>query len=321
MIVVERPGPAEALIVKQRPLPAPSANEVVIAQTAIGVNFHDCYVRSGAYRTMAYPGTPGIEGAGVVEQVGRSVVGVRIGDRVAYVSGSYGGYATRRAIAADSLVPVPDDVALDVAAAALLKGLTADMLLGRVGAVSAGTVILIHGAAGGVGQILIQMAAARGARVIGVVGDARKSELAASLGCEQVLVRGRDDIVSAVREFSSGRGADLVLDGIGLATFETSLESLAAFGHLSVFGQASGPVPPVPLSRLAKRSLTISRPIVFHHIEDQRRYRLSAAALFDALRARGVAVAPPTRFSLSRASDAHRLLESGGSTGSVILEP
>lgn len=319
--MVDAPGGAEAMVLRASQLASPASGEILLRQEAIGLNYHDIYVRSGAYSTMPYPGTPGIEAAGTIEEVGPGVTEFRAGQRVAYICAGYGAYADRRIIAASNLVPLPDEIDAGIAAAALLKGVTAHMLLSRFTSLHPGDAILVHAAVGGVGQLLVQMARMMGLRVLGTVGDENKVRLALSLGCEIVAVRGQDEVLTMIENATSGAGVQAVFDGIGAATLELSLSALAPFGHCCLFGQVSGAPTPVELSRLAQRSLSISRPIVFHHVADPDAYRRSADTLFAGLSDGSINLAQPMTFALSDVAEAHRALESGMTTGSIILVP
>ena len=318
---VTEPGPPEVLEWTPQHLEKPLPIDIVVRHEAIGVNFHDIYVRSGAYRTMPYPGVPGIEASGVVEEVGDAVVGLNVGDRIAYITSLYGAYATRRILPAALALPLPGDISHEIAAAVLLKGLTADMLLTRLRVLEAGAVVVVHAAAGGVGQILTQMAKSLGIAVIGAVSSLAKAGVVRELGCDHVVLYGGNQLLDCVRDVTDGRGADMVFDGVGAATYETSIDCLRPFGHLALFGQASGPVPPIELARLAQNSLSVSRPVVFHHVQDPGRYRASAERVFKLVRSGAIKVAPPNRYPLREAAAAHRLLESGATSGSTILIP
>lgn len=313
------PGPPSVLQRQQALAAIPESGDILISQQTIGVNYHDIYVRSGQYRTMTFPGVPGIEAAGVVDWVGEGVTGLAVGDRVAYITSRYGAYASRRTLPANLAVPVPDDITFEVAVAALLKGVTADMLLSRLHAVEPGSIVVVHAAAGGVGQILIQMAKARGAKVVGAVSSAAKRDLVRGLGCDHVALYGTDQLPVLVAAVSEGQGADIVFDGVGAATFEQSLDCLKPFGQLALFGQASGPVPAIDPARLAARSLALWRPVVFHHTADMQRYRASAKRVFAAISTRILAIQTPAIFPLEQAAIAHERLESGLTTGSTVL--
>ncbi|MCE5245494.1 quinone oxidoreductase, partial [bacterium] len=246
-------------------VPAPEAGEAVVRQAAVGVNFIDVYHRTGLY-PLPLPATIGLEGAGVVEAVGPDVSDVRPGDRVAYAGGPIGAYAERRVVPVSRLVPLPPEISFETAAAATLKGMTAWYLIRRTHRVERGESILVHAAAGGVGQILCQWAAGLGAKVIGAVGSEAKAEIALAHGCAHAIVLGRGNFAAKVRELTGGEGVAVVYDSVGKATWEGSLDSLRPFGLMVTFGNASGPVPPVsPLDLSAKGSLFLTRPALAHY--------------------------------------------------------
>ncbi|MBP0463271.1 quinone oxidoreductase [Roseomonas sp. PWR1] len=302
-------------------VPAPGPGELRIRQTAIGVNFHDCYVRSGLYRTLPLPGVPGIEAAGIVEAVGAGVTGFAAGDRIGYVTGGYGAYASHRVLPAAIALRLPDWMPERLAASVLLKGLTAEMLLRQVHRVQAGQTILVHAAAGGVGRILCQWAAHLGATVIGTAGSAAKAEVARAAGCAHVVLYRDQDFVAEVRRLTDGRGVDAAYDSVGHDTFDGSLDCLAPRGHLVNFGQASGPVPPFQVQRLAAKSNSLTRPILFHYIAERAALERMAAALFAVLEAGAVRAEPGAALPLAEAARAHHLLESRQAEAPLILLP
>lgn len=314
-------GGPEALRAEPVEVPAPGPGELRIRQTAVGVNFHDCYVRSGLYRTLSLPGVPGVEAAGVVEDVGAGVTGYAPGDRIAYVTGAYGAYASRRVLPAAIALRLPDGMDDRVAASVLLKGLTAEMLLRQVHRVEAGQTILVHAAAGGVGRILCQWAARLGATVIGTVGSAAKAAVATASGCAHVVLYREQDFVAEVKRITGGRGVDAAYDSVGQDTFDGSLECLAMRGHLVNFGQASGPVPPFQVQRLAAKSNSLTRPILFHYIAERAALERMADALFDVLRSGAVRAVPGATLPLAEAARAHHLLESRQAEAPLVLLP
>ncbi len=315
-IVINEPGGPEVLRPVERAIGAPARGEIRLRQTAVAVNFHDIYVRTGQYKTLTLPGVPGLEGVGVVDAVGAGVTGFVPGDHVAYMTLGYGGYAAERNLAADLAVKIPDGVPDETAAAAYLKGLTVEMLVRRVHKVEPGKTVLVHAAAGGVGQLLVQWAKHLGATVIGTAGSAAKLEAARAAGCAHVVNYRTDDFVAAVRDFTGGKGADVVYDAIGRDTFKRSLEALALCGHLVNYGQASGPVDPIAPVELFAKSATLSRPNVFHYVQQQRATLEAAAAdLFQGLKAGWLSIPSPTLIPLAEAAEAHRLLESRAAAG------
>jgi NADPH:quinone reductase len=320
-IVVRAFGGPEVLRTERVALTAPGVGEVRMRHEAIGVNFHDVYVRSGFHKTLGLPGIPGAEAVGIVEEVGPGVTSVQVGDRVGYVTRTYGAYAADRLIPADWLIRIPEGIGEDIAGAILLKGLTAYMLLHKVHKVRPGEKILIHAAAGAVGQLLVQWAHHLGARILGTVGSPEKAELALAAGCEEICLYRDEDFVERASGFSNGRGMDVVFDAVGRDTMIGSLQCLAMRGHLVSYGQASGPIEPVSVPALAEKSATLSRPAVFHFISDAAERQEMADALFEALSAHVLRPDRVTPFALTDADAAHRLLEARLTSGPVILRP
>jgi len=320
-VLLHETGGPEVLRVQSIEVGRPGPGELRVRQTAVGVNFHDVYVRSGLYRTLSLPGIPGIEAAGIVEEVGDGVSGFAAGDRVAYVTVGYGAYASDRLLPAELAVRLPQGISEDLAATVLLKGLTAEMLLRQVHKVQLGDLILVHAAAGGVGRLLCQWAAHIGATVIGTVGSEEKAELARSSGCEHVILYRRENFVERVREITGGRGVDVVYDSVGKDTFQGSLDVLATFGHLVNFGQSSGSVGPFEVSCLSKGSNSLSRPMVFHYVAHRERLEAMACTLFDALSQGALIAEPGKAFPLSQAAAAHEELESRRAPGPLLLVP
>ena len=320
-IAVTRYGSSEVLVPRRASIRAPGPGEVRLLQTAVGVNFIDIYCRRGAFDLVPPGGVLGMEAAGVVESVGPGVGNVRAGDRVAYACAPPGAYASMRTMRADLLVHLPESVGDEIAAALLLKGVSAGFLLHDVGRVQAGEVILIHAAAGGVGRIISHWAKALGATVIGATSSGAKAEQARRGGCDHVAVTRREDFVKAVLNFTSGRGVDVVFDAVGKDTFERSVECLAARGRLISFGQASGDVGTHSIDRLAQRSLTVSRPNYVYYTDTPEKMILQSRRLFDALRSGAVVAEPPRAYPLAHAAAAHSDLEGRRTTGSLILIP
>jgi NADPH2:quinone reductase len=298
----------------------PGPGEVRLRHTAIGLNFIDTYHRSGLY-PLPLPAIPGSEGAGVVEEAGDGVTEVKPGDRVAY-AGPVGAYAEERLVAAHRLVPLPDDVDDRVAAAAMLKGMTARYLLRRTHRVEAGETILLHSAAGGVGLIAAQWAKSLGATVIGTVSTDAKAALAREAGCAHVIVTSREDFVVRVREITGGAGVSVVYDAVGKETFEGSLDCLAPLGLMVSYGNASGPVPPVsPLLLAQKGSLFLTRPTLMTYTARREDLLATAADLFAVIRSGAVKVRIDATFPLREAAAAHAALEARRTTGSTVLLP
>lgn len=320
-VVIEEYGGPEVLQLRQVTVGPPGPGEVRLRHTRIGVNFHDVYVRSGLYRTLSLPGTPGIEAVGVVTECGSQARRWKVGDRVAYVTGAYGVYASERVIDESLLLELPDSVSDEAAASALLRGLTVEMLLRRVHQVKAGDWILVQAAAGGVGQLLCQWASHLGAKVVGTVADDEQAAIANAAGCHHTINFRREDVVARVRELTGGRGVSVAYDGVGKDSFAGSLDALDYGGHLVNFGQASGAVPPFEVSRLAAKSSSLSRPIIFHYVREAAQREEMAANVFQALRAGWLHVKPAREFALADAAESHRVIEAAGATVPLLLVP
>lgn len=315
------PGGPEVLEYVDVEIGEPGSGEAVVEHAACGLNFLDVYFRSGLY-PLPLPGVVGTEGAGVVRAVGPGVVHVRPGDRVAYGGGPPGAYAQMRVMPASVLVRLPDAIDFDTAAAAMLKGLTVQYLLRRTLPLSAGDTVLLHAAAGGIGLIACQWARELGITVIGTVSSEEKAELARAHGCTHTIHYRTENIAERVRALTGGKGVKAVYDGVGASTFTASLDSLAKFGMLISFGNASGPVPPFLLKELTSRgSLYITRPSLNDHIAQREDLEAMAAELFGLLERGRIKIDIRQRYALSDAAQAHRDLEGGRTTGSSILIP
>ncbi len=320
MIVRETGGP-DRIAREWVVLPQPGAGMVQVRQHAIGLNFIDTYVRTGLYKAVLPTGL-GQEAAGVVEEVGEGVRDFRIGDRVASATGPLGAYASVRHVPADHLVRIPDDVPDDVAAAAMLKGMTAAFLVEQCARIQAGDTVLVHAAAGGVGSLLVQWLAAIGARVIAHAGSAEKAAEAKANGAHEALHGAFDTLAEQVRALTGGRGVDVVLDGVGAASWDASLASLRRRGLMVTFGNASGAVP--PFSALALRdagSVFVTRPTLADYAATPEELRALAARLFEMLGSGKVKVEIRQRFGLEDAAKAHIALEARETRGSTILLP
>jgi len=320
VIRIHATGGPEVLRHEQVEVSNPGPGEVLLRQTAIGLNFIDTYHRTGLY-PLELPAVLGREAAGVVEQVGPEVADFRVGDRAAYALYP-GSYAEARVIPADRLVPLPAGVDERTAAAVLLKGLTAHYLLRRTRRVESGETVLIHAAAGGVGLIACQWAKHLGATVIGTVGTEQKAALARAHGCDHPLLYDEEDLVSRVRELTGGRGVPVVYDSVGQATFEGSLDCLAPLGMLVTFGQSSGAVPPLNLGLLAQKgSLFVTRPTLATYIAKRGDLLQASGELFDAIDAGAIRVEVRQTYPLADVARAHTDLESRKTTGSTLLLP
>ncbi|MGO8919146.1 MAG: SRPBCC family protein [Stellaceae bacterium] len=312
-------GGSDRLSYQNITVAAPGPGEVRLRQSAIGVNFIDVYIRRGEYRMVTPPAVLGMEAAGTVLEVGPDIHHLLPGDTVAYAYGVPGAYASLRTLPADQLVAVPAGVSAETAAAVLFKGLTAEYLLHRTHSLRAGETVLVHAAAGGVGLLLCQWAHHLGARVIGTVSSEEKARLARDNGCDLPLVSRDYRFAAAVKASTSGRGVDVVFDGLGAAAAEETYEALAMTGHWVSLGHASGPLPPLDPHRQAAKSLRLSRPVLFHYTAEPARLSEMAASVF-ALVERGVLkVTIGQRFPLAAAGAAHDALEARRTMGSLVL--
>jgi NADPH2:quinone reductase len=315
---LKAPGGADQLEAVEVALQDPGRGEIRIRQEAVGVNFIDIYHRAGLYPLPALPAVLGIEGAGVVEAVGEGVATLHAGDRVAYAGAPVGAYASHRLLPAHRALRLANDVPSLTAAAALARGLTARMLLRRVCPVRPGDALLVHAAAGGLGQFLTRWATRLGAEVIATVGSHDKARIAAECGARHVIMHREEDVVARVREITRGRGVDAAIDGIGADMLLRSILCLKPFGVVASIGQAGGPIPPLDLNQL--RAATLSRPSVMAYMSEDAVYRESAKEVLDLL-ASGFPVSIGARYPLREAARAHLDLEAGRTTGSVILIP
>ena len=317
-IRVHETGGPEVLRWEQVEVGEPGPGQVRIRQEAAGLNFIDVYHRTGLYK-QELPFTPGVEGAGIVEAVGPGVSGLKAGDRVAY-GGPIGGYAEVRLITADRLVRLPDAISSEQAAAMMLQGMTAEMLLRRVYSVKSGDTILVHAAAGGVGLILCQWAKALGATVIGTVGSDEKARLAQAHGCAHTINYSKEDFVKRVEEITGGKKCPVVYDSVGKDTFMKSLDCLAPLGVLALFGQSSGAVEPFNLGLLAaKGSLYVTRPTLFTYAAKRENLVAMANELFDVVRSGAVKIEVNQTYPLKDAARAHADLAARKTTGSTVF--
>jgi NADPH2:quinone reductase len=317
---VHETGGPEVMQWEECPVGEPGHGEVRLRHTAIGVNFIDVYYRTGLYPAPR-PFIPGREGAGIVEAVGPGVNLFKAGDRVAYAS-VMGSYSQERLIAADQLVMVPDGVDDRTAAAITLQGMTARYLIKQVYRVTAGETILVHAAAGGVGQLLCQWASHLGATVIGTVSSDEKAAIAAGAGCHYPVVIGREDFVARVAAVTDGEKVPVVYDSVGRDTFEGSLDCLRPLGMMVVFGQSSGTIPPFEINLLARKgSLVLTRPVLSTFISTRATLEATAADVYDAVASGILKPAINQTYSLRDAAKAHRDLEARRTTGSTVLLP
>jgi NADPH:quinone reductase len=320
-LVVTAHGGIDVLAVEDRPVPDPAPGEVLVEVSAAGVNFIDVYQREGVYPNET-PFVAGNEGAGTVVTTGDGVEGFRPGDRVAWPQ-SLGSAARFAALRASALVPVPDGVDLETAAAVMLQGLTAHYLTTSTWAVQPGDVALVHAAAGGVGQLLVQMVRARGGSVVATAGGPEKCATARAVGAEHVIdYRAVDDLAGEVRRLTDGRGVDVAYDGVGKDTFDASLASLRPRGMLVLFGASSGQVPPFDIQRLNRGgSLFLTRPMLAHHLATREELQWRAGEVLGAVADGSLHVAIGGRYPLTEAASAFADLEGRRTQGKLLLIP
>lgn len=314
-------GGADVIQLIDQELPAPGKGEVQIRQTAIGFNFIDVYQRSGYY-PLELPTGLGHEAVGVVETIGEGVTRFKVGDRVMYMNAGIGAYASARNVAVDKLVSVPDNVSDEVAAAVFFKAMTAQYLIQKTYKVKSGDVVLVHAAAGGVGQILSGWAKSLGAFVVGSVGSEAKFAAAKEAGCDAVVDYSKPNWVEAFMRATGGRKANVVYDSVAKTTFLGSLDCTAPFGMLALFGAASGPAPEIQPEILNKKGcLFLTRPSVFPHNATPELLQENARAVFDAIAQGRVKVSIGARFPLEQAVQAHKAAEGRTVSGAIILIP
>jgi NADPH2:quinone reductase len=314
-------GPPSVLKWESVDVPKPGRGEALVRHTYVGLNYIDCYFRSGLYPIAEFPATVGMEGAGVVEAVGPGVRNVKPGDRVAYATMPIGAYAQQRVMPAKRLVKMPKAIPDKTAAAMMLKGMTVEYLIRRTYKVKRGDTVLFHAAAGGVGLIACQWLKHLGATVIGTVGSDEKARLAKRHGCDHTINYRKEDFTKIVREITGGKGVPVVYDSVGKDTFMKSLDCLAPRGVMALFGQASGPVPPLGLGELASRgSLWVTRPSLMTYTASDKELAESAGALCKVVASGKVKLRVNQTYALKDAAQAHRDLESRKTTGSTVLK-
>jgi NADPH:quinone reductase len=313
------PGGPEVLRWESLPVGDPGPGDVRVRHVAVGLNFADTYFRSGLY-PASLPAGMGVEAAGVVEAVGSEVSGFAAGDRVTYTGSPLGAYSTERVMDATHLIPLPDTIPFETAAAMTMRGLTCAYLLRRIADLAPGDTVLLHAAAGGVGLIFCQWARLLGVRVIGTVYTDEKALIARSHGCAETIVYPREDVAARVRDLTDGAGVPVAFDSIGRTTVSSSLDSLSRRGLLVCFGTASGPIPPIDAMQLAvKGSLFVTRPALADYIADRAERAALAEELFGHVAAGRITVEINQRYALDDAVQAHRDLESGRSVGSSVF--
>jgi NADPH2:quinone reductase len=320
-IVLKEYGNSEVLKLEDIKVQKPQENEISIKQTAIGVHFHDVYVRSGLYKTLSLPGIPGLEAAGIVEEVGKKVTNFKPGDKVGYITKNYGAYTSHRNLDHKIAIKIPKNISTELMATNFSRAITVQMLMEEVTNVKANDIILITAVTGGVGKIFSQWAKSIGALVIGSVSSKEKALLAKSYGCDYTLIYDQPDFISKIMDITNGKGVDKVFDSVGKDTFENSIKSIRICGHLVNFGQSSGPVEPLLMSTLASKSLTVSRPILFDYISNSIVYKKMTDSVFNAFENNKIIIPKLRSFKLEDANLAHDMLESRQGGGSIFLTP
>jgi NADPH2:quinone reductase len=313
-------GGPEVLEYQAATVGEPGPGEARVRHTYVAVNFIDIYFRTGRY-PMPLPNGLGSDAVGVVEAVGPGVTEVQPGDRVGYLLGPQGAYSDVRVMPAGVLIPLPDGVSDSTAATLMMKGMTAQYLFRQVYPLQGGETILYHAAAGGVGLIACQWAKALGVRMIGTVSTDAKAEIARANGCAEVIVTSREDIAARVRELTDGKGVPVVYDSVGKDTLQASLDSLQVRGSLVSNGTSSGPVVIDTMQLAMKGSIWVTRPAMVHYATPRANMLAMAGELFDLVRSGAIRSEPSRTYGLADAAEAHRVLESRQSTGSIVLVP
>lgn len=320
-IQIEKTGDVGVLQLKEIAIPSPSAGEVLVRLKASGINFADIYTRRGLYARYQHtmPFTPGMEGSGIVESVGDGVTEVKPSDRVAY-AGSTGSYAEYAVVKASQLIPLPDGISFEEGAAFPLQGLTAQYLIYEFYPIKPGDVVTVHAAAGGVGLLLVQWAKYVGAKVIGTVSTDEKAALAREAGADLIINYTVNDFISQTMNFTSGRGADYIIDGVGLSTFAKDIEAVRVRGHICLFGSSSGQAEPIAPGMLMLKSITIHGGLLGNFTQSREELLHRATVVLNAIREGWLKLRIDKIFPLAQASEAHRMLESRKTTGKVILK-
>ena len=319
-IQVRKTGAPEVLTLAEIAAPKPKANEALVQIKAIGVNFIDVYFREGRYPAQT-PFVPGQEASGVVTEVGGDVKDLKPGDRVAY-AGTLSSYAEYAVVAADRLVKIPDKVTFEQGAAAMLQGMTAHYLVHSTYPLKRGESTLIHAAAGGVGQLLVQMAKKIGARVIGTAGTEEKAKLARDAGADDVILYTKQDFETETKRLTNNKGVDVVYDGVGKDTFEKGLNVLRPRGYMVLFGGSSGAVPPFDLIKLSQKgSLFVTRPTLVNYISTREELLWRANDVLNSIAAGDLKIHIGHTYKLDDAQQAHRDLEGRKTTGKLLLVP
>ena len=321
-MTLKHTGSADNFIKTDIALPLPDKNEVTVKHTAIGLNYIDVYHRTGLYPVPEFPVTLGLEAAGVIEACGDNVKDLKPGDRIAYGTGPFGAYASHRTIEAAKVIKLPNVISDDIAAAIMLKGMTAEYLIHRAYPVKKGDVVLFHAISGGVGTLACQWLKHLGATVIGTAGSADKADKAKAYGCDHVIRYDTDDTVKAVMDITDGQGVPVVYDSVGQSTFEASLNCLAPRGTMVSFGQSSGAIQSFDPAVLAQKgSLYYTRPSLMDYTKTREDLETSAGKVFSAIEHGAIDVHIGQHFDLADVGKAHKALENRKTTGATILRP
>lgn len=319
-IMIRQTGGSDVLKLEKMQPPILEKKSVRVNQKWAGVNYVDIYHREGSYMLPSLPSVLGVEAAGIVIEIGSEVTSIRPGDAVAYAGGPVGSYVTERVLPENRLIKIPNGVTMKTAAAAMLKGATAHMVLETVAKIEKGQTVFIHAAAGGLGMILIQWAKILGATTIGTVSSEEKAKLAIAQGLDHAIIYTKEDFVKETKCLTNGKGVDLAIDGIGGETFLKTLNIVKPFGHVSSVGQIKGIPQAISLLELGpKRSIGLSRPSSFQYLSNEDYYRLACKTLFENIE-KGLNVMVGQTYELKDAKFAHRDIENGNTTGSILLE-
>ena len=320
-VVIKKNGRPEILEIQEIKLGKPGPNEVLIEHSAIGLNYIDAYHRSGLY-PVDLPSGIGVEGSGIVKDVGNNVKDFKVGDRVSYSGGPLGAYSSHRIYPIKDLVKVPNEIELDVAATLMTKGLTTFYLLHKTYPVKPGETILFHAAAGGVGQIFCQWAKSLGCKLIGTVGSEKKIELAKKNGCDEVINYSKDDFATKVLELTNGSGVPVVYDGVGKNTFEKSIECLKIRGMMVSFGNASGPVSDINVKKMIQpKGLYFTRPSMGQYLSTREEIKEASDTLFEKIKSGQIKIEIFKKYKLDDIVQAHKELESRIITGPSVIIP
>lgn len=311
-------GGPENLVLENMDVPKPGPGQARVRLHAIGLNFIDIYQRRGTY-PVPLPYTPGLEGAGVVEDVGDGVTDVKPGERVAY-TGQPGAYAELSLVKADSLIPLPPDVTFEQGAAFPLQGMTAHYLINEYRSIKPGDTILIHAAAGGMGLLLVQWAKHLGARVIGTVSTEEKAAAAKEAGANETIIYTKQDFVEQVKKLTDGRGAELIIDGVGKTTFAGNLEAAAVRGTVVIFGSASGPADPIGPNSLQAKSITVCGGALWNYLLTRKELLTRATDVLNGMKEGWLKLRVDNLLSLPDAAQAHKMLETRETIGKVVLK-